>query len=180
MAYDNNELIGPHVADNLPVLVAYYDNDFLDDESMETQDLEVAIQIRGCENAKKPQVVQFKLQHVYWTSDDSTSASAVEIKEMKTPTLPPTDVIPETQTPTNGPTLKPTQAPTDTRNNSAGVDNKAYVDTTTKIEEEKWGKWKFYDGAANTRPTEDYCEKYPNRDIPGKDFPQNAWQTDAV
>ena len=39
---------------------------------------------------------------------------------------------------------------------------------------------KFYDGAEDTRPTEDYCSKYPNRDIPSEDFPANAWQTDAV
>merc|ERR1711862_290823 len=44
----------------------------------------------------------------------------------------------------------------------------------------KWGKWKFYDGGADIRTKEDYCAKYPNRDIPGNDFPENAWQTDAV
>ena len=45
---------------------------------------------------------------------------------------------------------------------------------------EKWGKWKFYDGGADTRPKEDYCAKYPNRDVPEKEFPKDAWQADAV
>jgi len=54
------------------------------------------------------------------------------------------------------------------------------IDSNTEVKDDKWGKWKFYDGAESTRPTEDYCAKYPNRDIPGEEFPENAWQTDAV
>lgn len=45
---------------------------------------------------------------------------------------------------------------------------------------EKWGKWKFYDGGEEIRPKEDYCANYPNRDIPGSDFPDDSWQIDAV
>lgn len=45
---------------------------------------------------------------------------------------------------------------------------------------EKWGKWKFYDGSEEVRPAGDYCASYPNRDIPGDDFPAEAWQQDAV
>mmetsp|Transcript_15996 Transcript_15996/g.23525 ORF Transcript_15996/g.23525 Transcript_15996/m.23525 type:complete len:935 (+) Transcript_15996:62-2866(+) len=44
----------------------------------------------------------------------------------------------------------------------------------------KWGKWGFWDGAEEIRPKEDYCGKYPNRDISENDFPEDAWQTDAV
>lgn len=45
---------------------------------------------------------------------------------------------------------------------------------------EKYGKWRFWDGDEDNRPAEDYCGKYPNRDIPGDEFPDDAWQGDAV
>ena len=31
-----------------------------------------------------------------------------------------------------------------------------------------------------SRPEEDYCDKFPNCDIPEMDFPENSWQVDAV
>jgi hypothetical protein len=43
-----------------------------------------------------------------------------------------------------------------------------------------WGNWHFWDGDENMRPTKEYTSKYPNMDIPGDDFPQDAWQADAV
>jgi hypothetical protein len=45
---------------------------------------------------------------------------------------------------------------------------------------DKWGNWHFWDGDEAMRPKEDYLTKYLNRDIPGDDFPNNSWQTDAV
>jgi hypothetical protein len=45
---------------------------------------------------------------------------------------------------------------------------------------EKWGQWHFWDGDKDMRPKTDYCATYPNRDIPGDDFPDEAWQVDAV
>ena len=53
-------------------------------------------------------------------------------------------------------------------------------DGNADVGKEEWGYWKFYDGGADSRPEGDYCGKYENRDIPGDDFPENAWQTDAV
>jgi len=53
-------------------------------------------------------------------------------------------------------------------------------DENSGMGKEKWGYWKFYDGGADSRPEGDYCGKYENRDIPGDEFPENAWQTDAV
>eukprot|EP00547_Thalassionema_nitzschioides_P003449 CAMPEP_0194200592 /NCGR_PEP_ID=MMETSP0156-20130528/1126_1 /TAXON_ID=33649 /ORGANISM="Thalassionema nitzschioides, Strain L26-B" /LENGTH=895 /DNA_ID=CAMNT_0038925605 /DNA_START=103 /DNA_END=2790 /DNA_ORIENTATION=- len=54
------------------------------------------------------------------------------------------------------------------------------IDDTKRDElAEKYGKWGFWDGDAEIRP-KDYLSKYPNSDIPGDDFPQDAWQTDAV
>ena len=44
---------------------------------------------------------------------------------------------------------------------------------------QEWGSWAFQDPNANQRPPDDYCEKYPNRDIPWDEFPDNAWQTDV-
>lgn len=43
-----------------------------------------------------------------------------------------------------------------------------------------YGKWSFYDGDEDTRPSGDYCGQFPNRDIPGDAFPDDAWQVDAV
>lgn len=45
---------------------------------------------------------------------------------------------------------------------------------------EEYGEWHFWDGAEETRPTNDYCAAYPNRDISEMDFPSNSWQVDAV
>jgi hypothetical protein len=44
----------------------------------------------------------------------------------------------------------------------------------------KYGKWHFWDGDESNRPREDYFGKYPNRDVPGNEFPLEAWQADAV
>mmetsp|Transcript_27767 Transcript_27767/g.65251 ORF Transcript_27767/g.65251 Transcript_27767/m.65251 type:complete len:895 (-) Transcript_27767:3416-6100(-) len=46
--------------------------------------------------------------------------------------------------------------------------------------EEKYGRWHFWDGDEEERPMEDYTAKYPNRDMPGEDFPDDSWQADAV
>lgn len=55
------------------------------------------------------------------------------------------------------------------------------LDESTKEEMiEKWGQWHFWDGDEDMRPKEDYTAKYPHRDIPGDDFPDEAWQVDAV
>lgn len=43
-----------------------------------------------------------------------------------------------------------------------------------------WGHWHFWDGENEIRPKNDYLSKYPNKDIPGDEFPDDAWQTDAV
>ncbi|CAJ1951846.1 unnamed protein product [Cylindrotheca closterium] len=40
-----------------------------------------------------------------------------------------------------------------------------------------WGSWTLVDN--KERPLNDYYTKYPNRDIPRSEFPENAWQTDA-
>lgn len=45
---------------------------------------------------------------------------------------------------------------------------------------EKYGKWRFWDGDEDLRPQEDYLSKYPNKDCPGEEFPDDAWQVDAV
>ena len=55
-------------------------------------------------------------------------------------------------------------------------------DETKQALEEKWGRWHFWDGDEDERPSEDYLPpgKYPNNDIPGDEFPDEAWQADAV
>jgi len=45
---------------------------------------------------------------------------------------------------------------------------------------EKYGKWGFWDGDEEERPMEDYAGRWPNRDILGEAFPDDAWQADAV
>jgi len=51
---------------------------------------------------------------------------------------------------------------------------------TAKALAEKWGKWKFWDGEEDTRPKDDFLSKYPNYDCPGEEFPEDAWQRNAV
>ena len=60
------------------------------------------------------------------------------------------------------------------------LDATALSDESHTAMVEKWGKWKFWDGDEDMRPSGDYCAHFPHRDIPGDDFPDNAWQTDAV
>ncbi|KAG7348320.1 hypothetical protein IV203_017025 [Nitzschia inconspicua] len=48
-------------------------------------------------------------------------------------------------------------------------DRKAMID--------KWGQWLLVDD--KERPTTDYYDSYPNRDIPRSAFPSNAWQIDT-
>jgi len=50
-------------------------------------------------------------------------------------------------------------------------------DEDRKEMEDKWGKWTLM-ADQKSGPTEDYYADYPNRDIPRKKFPPNAWQTD--
>ena len=45
---------------------------------------------------------------------------------------------------------------------------------------DKFGKWHFWDGEEDERPLEDYTSIYPNRDMPGDEFSDYAWQADAV
>ena len=59
--------------------------------------------------------------------------------------------------------------------------NQLPLDDAKKQEmKEQWGEWHFWDGDEDMRPKEDYCGKYPHRDIPGEEFPDDAWQVDAV
>ena len=46
----------------------------------------------------------------------------------------------------------------------------------------KYGRWHFWDGEEEGRPdTTDLCGKFPPHcDVPGDDFPSDAWQADAV
>jgi len=45
---------------------------------------------------------------------------------------------------------------------------------------EIYGKWSFWDGDEDMRPKTDFLSKYPNKDCPGDEFPDDAWQVDAV
>mmetsp|Transcript_17057 Transcript_17057/g.47915 ORF Transcript_17057/g.47915 Transcript_17057/m.47915 type:complete len:918 (+) Transcript_17057:96-2849(+) len=44
----------------------------------------------------------------------------------------------------------------------------------------KWGHWHFWDGDEDTRPPDDFTAKFPNRDVTAEEFPEDAWQGDAV
>jgi hypothetical protein len=58
--------------------------------------------------------------------------------------------------------------------------DKTISNTHKKDLTDKYGHWKFWDGDEQNRPHGDYCGAYTNRDIPGLDFPDRAWQGDAV
>lgn len=60
------------------------------------------------------------------------------------------------------------------------IDHPLPDDDTKKKLEEEWGSWHFWDGDEDIRPADDYLASYPNRDIPGDEFPEDAWQADAV
>jgi hypothetical protein len=45
---------------------------------------------------------------------------------------------------------------------------------------QEWGQWGFWDGDEDQRPADDYCARFPQRDIPADAFPDTAWQVDAV
>lgn len=45
---------------------------------------------------------------------------------------------------------------------------------------ETWGKWRFWDGEEDNRSKENHLAGHPNHDIPGEEFPDDAWQADAV
>jgi hypothetical protein len=55
-----------------------------------------------------------------------------------------------------------------------------YSTSATADLQAKYGRWNFWDGEEDKRPSKDYCGAYPNRDIPGGEFPEEAWQVDAV
>jgi len=59
------------------------------------------------------------------------------------------------------------------------VDHPSPDDEEKEALAEKFGKWHFWDGDEDERPM-DYTAKYPNGDIPGEEFPDDAWQADAV
>jgi hypothetical protein len=129
-------------------------------------------------------------------------------KETPSPTVKQTEPPKETPAPTNPPESQqeePAAEPPkeddsdngDEEDNDEREDNSPYgyssyatirplvdhplPDDDTKAElAEKFGRWRFWDGDEDERPQEDYCGKYPNRDIPGEDFPDDAWQGDAV
>ena len=54
------------------------------------------------------------------------------------------------------------------------------TEETFKSLHDQYGGWTFWDGEEEMRPKEDYLSAYPNKDIPGDKFPDNAWQVDAV
>lgn len=53
-------------------------------------------------------------------------------------------------------------------------------EATKKKLSQDYGHWHFWDDDEELRPAQDYLSKYPNRDVPNDDFPEGAWQTDAV
>eukprot|EP00934_Nitzschia_sp_Nitz4_P003294 Nitzschia sp. Nitz4//scaffold75_size92586//3848//6839//NITZ4_004837-RA/size92586-augustus-gene-0.86-mRNA-1//-1//CDS//3329557651//3284//frame0 len=93
-------------------------------------------------------------------------------------------------TPTSAPTTGGTAAPTDSSGDINRYSkfatyhplmNLPLPDADTAAElAEQWGKWHFFDGDELDRPMDDFLAKYPNRDCPAEEFPDTAWQVDAV
>lgn len=119
---------------------------------------------------------------------------------------PPIDQSsPVTPPPTDPPQPKPTPPPTDPPQNSPtpegakrpprGPEVNLYSkfatyeplpdppmsnkETSGKLADQ-WGKWSFWDGDEEMRPTDDFVSQYPYRDVPGDEIPDDAWQADAV
>jgi hypothetical protein len=104
-------------------------------------------------------------------------------KPVASPTQPPVD-------PPTAPEVVEENSPDDDSNNAFLYSKYAtilpLVDHPLPNEEEKeklaekFGKWHFWDGDEEERPMEDYMSKYPNRDMPGEEIDDYAWQADAV
>jgi hypothetical protein len=108
------------------------------------------------------------------------------------------DTTPTQPNPTEKPAVSPTQPPTASKIDENGSDNNnsflyskyatilPLVDHPLPNEEEKaaleekFGKWHFWDGEEDERPMEDYMSNYPNRDMPGEEIADLAWQADSV
>jgi len=97
--------------------------------------------------------------------------------------IPPPNSSPATPTETDdGPRVDPDVALV--YSNLATIvpdpDHRPLTDEEKEKIKADWGNWHFYDGEEDRRPEGDYCGKYKNRDIPGDEFPDEAWQADAV
>lgn len=124
--------------------------------------------------------------------DASTGNQSIEIKNSTlSPTPSPvekqTDTSRRTVSPTTSPTKFPTISPSKSQGNAKEDDEIVIKDDDGINEEarkkaliETWGKWHFWDGDPDSRPTEDYMGKYPNRDCPFDEFPDTSWQADAI
>lgn len=133
--------------------------------------------------------------------DGHSSSGPPRTSETQNPTEAPT-ASPEvkaavaTKSPSKSPVRSPTRFPTNAPvkiENSEQDDDGGEVDNDFAKEDddideevrkegliEQWGKWHFWDGDPDSRPTEDYMAKYPNRDCPGDELPDSSWQVDAV
>ena len=125
--------------------------------------------------------------------DDVSPSSPPQPDPTDSPTLPPTlsPTLPPTPIPVNENSVEQNDSKPDEDNNNAFLYSKyatvlPLVDHPLPNEDEKeavtekFGKWGFYDGDEDERPMEDYTAKYPNRDMPGNEFADDAWQADAV
>lgn len=128
-----------------------------------------------------------------WDNAESNTevAALVKSETTTTTTTAPTPATKVTAAPTQTKvTASPTQtnvttAPTSPpRNESEAVKIPTVVTAEDEAKKQaiidKWGNWTFWDDEESIRPKEDYCAKYPHRDIPGDELPENAWQQDAV
>lgn len=175
-------------------------------KSASAQDMLRAIVLRGNFLTKVLVVAGLALVALFYmaaldSQDDSNDPIAKPMPTAPGPTpaiTPVAPVAPPTNPPVNPPTdppVNPSTDPQDAPKKGIKDGNNLYSkyatlaplidhplpddDTVEKISE-KWGKWMFWDGDEDYRPTDDYCADYPNRDIPGDEFPEDAWQADAV
>jgi len=107
------------------------------------------------------------------------------LQQTSAPPPPPPTPPPSSVAKTSPPTNAPAAAPKDENPAESDKTNNANTESQTDEDKkkaliEKYGEWHFWDGEPETRPKDDYCSKYPNRDITENDFPDTAWQVDAV
>jgi hypothetical protein len=51
-------------------------------------------------------------------------------------------------------------------------------ETTKQQLAKQWGSWTLVDAKAKERPGDEWYNQFPSRDVPWKQFPAHAWQTD--
>jgi hypothetical protein len=102
------------------------------------------------------------------TSSSSSDPTTTTITNPQSPDTPPQQPPPLTMESSSRHTYQPRGQP--------------LTDDERQTLLDQWGSWTLVDSKRESRPAQqqqdDFYASYPNRDVPRRDFPSNAWQVD--